>query len=731
MNPLPAVALPAALQQHPELDRWLRIDAGGSITVFTGKVEIGQGIKTVVAQITADELDVEIARVHVVLADTGLTPDEGYTAGSNSTQGSGGAIRQAAAEARAMLLEQAAAKLGAPLEQLQVHDGTVVDPLSENQITYWELQGGRPFGRVATGHAQPKRPQEYQYVGASVPRLDLPAKVAGLPTFIDDWEVPNMLHGRVVRPPHPGATLLRAELEAIEHLAGVVAVVRNGSFLGVLAQREEEAVAAAAALAAASQWQGEQPIPQPADEEAVYAQLLNSPTQSFLVVNGSPGDEPIPPPSVPDAAVHTLSATYYRPFQMHGALGPSAALAQWDGAQLTVWSHSQGPYPLRGALAQVLKMEPQAIRVIHVEGPGCYGHNGADDAALDAALLAQTAPGRPVLLKWSREDEHRWEPYGSAMVVQIQAALDATGQVIDWNHDGWSYPHGGRPGGAGPASSLLAAGHLAEPFPRPVPRAGRGYHGGSYRNADPLYAFPRRRIVKHFVAQSPVRTSSLRSLGAYANVFAIESAMDELALAAGADPVEFRLRHLNDERARAVIEAAATRAGWQRGVRTPGQGNGHGRGLAFAQYKNERCYAAVIIDLEVDPSTGAITLGHAVVAADAGQIINPDGLSNQLEGGVIQAASWTMKEAVPFGAQGAAGFDWQSYPVLALAATPTVETVLLDRPGAPSLGAGEAVQGPTAAAIANAICHAVGVRLRRLPFTPERLLQAIQNKTQS
>jgi nicotinate dehydrogenase subunit B len=364
------------------------------------------------------------------------------------------------------------------------------------------------------------------------------------------------------------------------------------------------------------------------------------------------------------------------------------------------------------------------VRVIHVQGPGCYGHNGADDAALDAALLARALPGRPVSLKWSRADEHAWEPYGPAAVFQMQASLNSSGDVIDWNHDVWGYTTIGRPRPSGDTSGMLAAWHLAEPFRRPRPISSRGPHVGLHRNADPLYAFPRRRIVKHFVPDTPLRTSALRSLGAFANVFAIESFMDELAHAAGADPVEFRLRHLADERARAVIEAAAEKAGWKVGQRL--QGEGRGRGVAFAQYKNRQSYIALIVELSVNPDSGHVRLERAVIAADAGQVVNPDGLSNQLEGGVLQAASWTLKEQVAFDRDGVISLDWYSYPVLRFPEAPTVETVLLNRPGQPFLGSGEAAPVPTGAAIANAIFDAVGVRLREIPFTPGRVKAALE-----
>jgi nicotinate dehydrogenase subunit B len=358
-----------------------------------------------------------------------------------------------------------------------------------------------------------------------------------------------------------------------------------------------------------------------------------------------------------------------------------------------------------------------------MEGPGCYGHNGADDAALDAALLARALPGRPVSLKWMRADEFAWEPYGPAMVVKMQASLNEAGEVIDWNHDVWGYSHLGRPFSARSTSGLLAAWHLAEPFRRPRPRTSRGSHVGLQRNADPLYAFPCRRIVKHFVPRSPLRVSMLRGLGAYANVFAIESFMDELAHAAGADPVEFRLRHLADERARDVIAAAAERAGWQPGQRSPG--DGRGRGIAFAQYKNRQCYVAVVVDLRVNRSSGQIRLERAIIAADAGQIVNPDGLSSQFEGGFVQGASWTLKEQVAFDRHRVISTDWYSYPVMRFPDAPEIETVLINRPGQPYLGSGEAAPMSTGAAIANAVFDAVGIRLRQVPFTPEQVRAAL------
>ncbi|MBW1799336.1 MAG: xanthine dehydrogenase family protein molybdopterin-binding subunit [Deltaproteobacteria bacterium] len=431
-------------------------------------------------------------------------------------------------------------------------------------------------------------------------------------------------------------------------------------------------------------------------------------------------DDPIPAIEAPSGAAHTLTATYCRPYHMHASLGPSAAVAQLIDGRLTVWTHGQGVYLLRASLARVLGMKEDDIRAIHMEGPGCYGNNGADDAALDAALLARALPGRPVSLKWMRADENAWEPYGTATVIKMQAGLNNDGEVIDWNHDVWGSAHSSRPHGNGGKSNLLAASYLAEPFP-PHPYAPLMSPVGCLeRNADPLYAFPRRRIVMHFLPDSPLRVSALRGLGSYANIFAIESFMDELAHASGADPVDFRLRNLTDQRARAVIETVVENAG-----RRP---DGQGRGIGFSRYKNRQSYVAVVVDLSVSRNSGRIRLERAVIAADAGQIVNPDALSNQLEGLLIQSASWTLKEQVSFDRHGITSRDWRSYPIFRFRDAPEIETVLINRPGQPYLGLGEGAQGPIPAAVTNAVFDAVGIRLRRIPFTPERVKQALEEK---
>jgi len=716
--PLSTETLPQSLVQTPELDAWVRFDSDGTITLFTGKVELGQDIRTSVALIGAEELDVSLARIRVVMGDTEQTPDEGYTVSSMSLQTTGNAIRYAAAEVRHLALAATREKLGAPEDNLTITDGSIADPATGRQVTYWDLFGGKRFNRRVTGAVSPKQPSAYRLIGKTAGRLDLVAKVTGGAWFIHDLDLPGMVHGRVVRPPGYGAGLVSVDTAAAAQAPGVLQVVRDGSFLGVVAEREEQAVRAMEMLEKTAVWDPGRPLP---DQEMLFEGLSTQPDQAFLVVDGTPVKDPIPPIEAPPEATQTLAATYFRPFHMHASLGPSAAVARWSDDRLTVWTHNQGVYPLRADLARVLGLAEDAIHAVHVDGPGCFGHNGADDAALDAALLARSLPGRPVSIKWMRADENRWEPYGPPSVVKIQASLNAGGRVIDWNHDVWSYTHVNRPRGVEGASGLLAAYHLAEPFSPPASEPRMSPMGGIHRNADPLYAFPRRRIVKHFLPDSPLRVSALRGLGSYANIFAIESFVDELAHAAGADPMAFRLRHLADERAKAVIQAAVKKAG-----RRPDHG---GRGMAFARYKNRQSYLALVMDVQVNQDDGCIRLMRAVVAADCGQIVNPDAVRSQLEGVIVQSSSWTLKEQVNFDPGGVTSVDWDRYPIFRFTDTPVIETVLLNRPGRPYLGIGEGAQGPVPAAIANAVFDAAGIRLRRIPFTPDRVREAFMRLT--
>jgi nicotinate dehydrogenase subunit B len=709
--------LPGSLARYPRLDLWVRIDPRDTVTLFTGKAELGQGLRSALARIGADELDVAIDRIRVETADTAHGLDEGTTAGSLSLMESGSALRQAAADARAHLLCLAAAELGAEVDGLAVDDGTV--SAAGRSTTYWELLGGKRFGAEATGRVAPKAPAERRITGSGGSRVDLGPIVTGQTTYIQDLTLARMLHGRVVRPPRPGAELVSLDAARARALPGVVSVVRDGSFLGVTAEREEQAVTAAAALAASARWSGGTQLPPP---RRLPEWLRTQPAQAFRVVDGTAVEGEVPPIAEPGGAVRTLRATYTRPYLLHGSIGPSAAVASWCGGMLEVWSSTQGVFPLRAALAAALRVDEAAVRVKHVEGPGCYGHNGADDVALDAALLAREANGRPVRVVYTREQENTWEPLGPATVIELQASLDADGRLLDWNHDVWSNSHVGRPFEGPPGTSALAAAwSLAEPLPDGAQGPSLRFHGGIHRNADPLYAVPNRRIVKHFVPARPLRTSALRSLGAYANVFALESFLDEVAEAAGADPLEYRLSYLHDDRARAVLQLAADRIGW------PGSSDdfGLGTGIAFARYKNVMTYAAVAVELHVDDETAAVRLDRLVVAADAGEVIDPSGLRNQLEGGAVQSASWTLKEEVTFDEAQITSSDWEAYPILSFPEIPPVEVELIDRPDLPPLGAGEAAQGPTAAAIANAVHAAIRVRVRDLPITPERIRAAV------
>ena len=730
---------PASFDRSPELDDWLQINQDGTVTLFAGKVEYGQGILTALAQIAAEELDVDFGRIRVIPAATGLTPDEGMTVGSMSLMTTGVAVQAAAAEARSALLSLALEELECTPEDLTVSDGSVADRRSGRTTGYWDLLGGKPFGRTLTGLAPCKDPADYEVVGQPLPRLDLAAKVTGAPAFLHDFSPPGLVHARVLRPPRPGARLVSLETGPAEAIEGVLAVVRDGSFTGVIAAEDFTAVRALDALRAGAVWEGGDPLPG-GDDPAAF--LKTQRAQSFHIVDGAPTDGKIPEspirspsttgaksaPSPFDFAqgraqgkirpfahspIQTVRAAYSRPFQMHASLGPSAAVAQMQDGKLTLWVHSQGVYPVRRFIATALEMDEGDVEVIHLEGPGCYGHNGADDAAFDAALLARAHPGPPVMVKWSRADEHRWEPYAPAMAVELAASLDEAGRIRAWDHQVWSYPHLGRSSEGGDVSGLLASWYLAEPKRRPVPQPSTWRHSGGYRNADPLYVLSNKRIVKHFVVDRPLRTSSMRGLGAFTNVFAIESFMDEVAFAAGADPLAFRLEYLQDPRGWEVLQAAADLAGWEAGKRP--REDGTGRGLAFARYKNSAAYCAVVVDLVVEDSR--IRLVRAFIAADAGQVVNPDGLANQLEGGLVQAASWTLKEAIRYSPDGVESVDWETYPILRFGDSPEIRTVILNRPGAPFLGSGEASSGPAGAAIANAFFDATGKRLRDLPLT--------------
>jgi len=709
--------LPGSLDKNRMLDAWLRINADGSATIFAGKVELGQGILTALAQIAAEELDLPLARIAMISGDTAQTPDEEYTSGSQSIEYGGTAIRLACAEARALLVARAAARLGIPGERLRIAEGVVRAPDGRG-LGYGELAAELDLHREVSAKVPPKPVSSHRIVGTSVLRRDIPAKVTGEIAYVQDVRLPGMVHARVVRPPRYGARLDAADVAQAQAMPGVIAVVREGSFLGVVAAREEQAIRARQSLLESASWSGGEDLPDPA---GLSAHLTSLPNQETVISSKQAGASAAP------AAAHTLEATYTKPYIAHASIGPSCAIAAFESGKLTVWTHSQGVFPLRRDLAKAMRLAEDAVRCIHREGSGCYGHNGADDVALDAALLARAVDGRPVRLQWMRDDEFAWEPYGPAMVMRAKGAISADGRILDWNYEVWSNTHSTRPASPGSDernNNLLASWYLAEPHPPIPPRVIPQPTGGGDRNAVPLYEFLSQRIVSHFIPAMPLRVSALRTLGAYGNVFAVESFMDELAAAAGADPVAFRLAHLSDERARAVIEAVARSAGWRDGEHGD-NAQGRGRGIGFAKYKNLSAYVAVIAEVEVDRSGGIVRVPRVFAATDAGQIINPDGLRNQIEGGIIQSTSWTLHEAVRFDRAAVQSRDWSSYPILTMPEAPRVETELVDRPEERPLGCGEASSGPTVAAIANAFARATGRRIRDLPLDPARVKAAL------
>jgi CO/xanthine dehydrogenase Mo-binding subunit len=699
--------LPGSLAKEPMLDGWIRIDSDSAITVFTGKVELGQGIKTALIQIAAEQLAVAPERIALVTADTERTANEGFTSGSHSMQDSGTAIRQAAFQVRGLLLQQAAQRWQIPLGELSIDDGRVSG--RGRSAAYGELIAGEVL-HVKAKPAVEVTDTAHKVSGKSLPRIDIPAKVSGGSAYVQDLRLDGMVHARVIRPPSASATLETFSPDAAAHLPGVLKVVRDGRFIGVVAEGEWQAIVAMRALSAALHWRETATLPRQADLPRL---VRAAPAKDDVILQR--GDVSA---DRSDAGT-VVESTYSRPYQMHGSIGPSCAIARFADGKFTVWTHSQGVFPLRKALAELLRVQVPSVHCIHVEGSGCYGHNGADDVAADAALLARAVPGRAVRVQWMREDEHRWEPLGPPMVANARATLDHTGAIVDWRYEVWSNTHSTRPGGAG---DLVAGTLLAEPFaptpPKPIPQP----EGGGDRNAIPIYASANARVVHHFLPQMPLRVSALRSLGAYMNVFAIESFMDELAHSSGGDAVDFRMRNVADPRAQEVMRTASDRFRWADFQRRPGRG----RGFAFARYKNLAAYCAIACEVEVWRESGEVRIERVVAAVDSGEAVNPDGIRNQIEGGIVQSASWTLMEQVTFDDTRITSVDWGGYPILRFPQVPVrIDVHIVDRPGAPFLGTGEASQGPAAAAIANAVADATGVRLRDLPLSRSRLREAM------
>ena len=701
-----APKLPPSLAANPMLSSWIGFLPEGHVTISPGKVEIGQGIVTALAQIAADELDVDIARVQMVRASTAGSPNEGVTSGSLSVQQSGRAIRQACAEIRQIFLAAAAERLGVGTEVLDINDGTISGP-GNISTSYWELAGEVSLDRHATPGAVPKSSARRSIAGNSVQRLDIPDKVFAHPRFIHDSPLPGMLHGRVLRPELSGATLDELKEDGARKIAGLIAIVRDGNFAGVVSETEAGAELALTALRKRATWSSRATLP---DEDGLAAWLKAQPAELTVIASKRA--------SSPAERKRTVRRQYTRPYIAHGSIALSCAMAQWNGDRVRVWTHSQGVYLLRADLALVLKLPVENITVEHMEGAGCYGHNAADDVALDAVLLAKAAGGRPVRVQWSRTDEMSHAPFGAAMTIEIEADLDAKGEIVDWRHSIWSNGHTARPGRAD-LPALLAATELAKPFPRAIatnPLQASG--GGADRNSVPLYDFPSWQIESHRLTTMPIRTSALRTLGAQGNVFAIESFLDEVATERGEDAVDFRLRHLSDQRAQDVIRAVAKRANWK-----PAKRDGTGYGFGFARYKNTGAYCAVVAEIE---GAEDISVKRLTIAVDVGEAINPDGVINQIEGGAIQATSWVLKERVRFDHARITSNSWTEYPILRFSEVPEVQVEVLSRPDMEPVGAGEAAHGPVTAAISNAVFDALGLRVRNLPITRERLIAAME-----
>lgn len=700
--------LPGDLEDHPRLASWIRINADGTVTLMIGKVELGQGAKTAVGQVCAEELVIDFNRLQIIAGDTDLSPDEGTTAGSQTMPNCAPAVQQAAAEVRQILRSMAAAKLGVAAEDLVLNDGTIT--AGDKVVTYWDLVAELDLQVEATGTAPLLPLSEHRVIGQNIPRVDIPAKMLGQPAFVQEMHLDGMMYGAIARPPTYKARLTAIDTAAAEAMPGVRKVVRNGSFLAVIAEREEQARAAAAALQAAAQWEVTASMP---GHEGIFDWLQTTTSEEKEWKAATPRTDG-------KAVAGTHEATYFRPYHMHGSIGPSAAIAQQgDDGRITVWTHSQSVWATAAAIEKLLGLEEGKVHAIHTEGAGCYGHNMADDAAADACILAAAMPGTPIKLQYTRAEEHQWEPYGSAMVNRISANLDADGNILDWEHHIWSTPHGNRPGGN--PGRLLSGLYVDPPFEQPVPNDGGPPNFSATRNGLANYEFPSERVVTHFVREMPLRVSSTRGLGAYANVMAIEQFIDELAVKAGADPVEYRLRYLKDERMRACLTRCAEAFGWD----SFEKGRNTGRGIAIARYKNYAAMTAVAVEVQVTPRNGLVRVLRAVTATDSGHPVSPDGIINQIEGGLIQSLSWTLKEEVKFDQTRVLSSDWASYPILTFGEVPPVENIVMDRPGDPYLGTGEASQGPTGAAVANAIADATGVRMRRVPFTPDRVKAAI------
>jgi len=699
--------LPGSLKSHPELDSWIRIAPDGAVTVFSGKAELGQGIRTALLQVAAEELDIPPATISFITADTARTPDEGLTAGSHSMQDGGTALANAGANVRMLLTREAARRWKLPSETLTTDGHGHVTAPDGRRIGYGVLAASLSLHVEAVADAPRRDPAAYRTMGRNLPRVDIPAKLTGGEAYVQDLRLPGMLHARVVRGPSYGTRLANPDLAAAGRMPGVVRLIHDGNFLAIVARSEWQAIQAMR-VAQAGDYVRTGPV-LPVSEGPRRLQAL--PSREIVVLDTRGPARP---------AAKTVKARYTRPWYSHASIGPSCAVARFQNGEMTIWSHSQGVFDMQRATAELVGLPVEKVRVIHTPSAGCYGQNGADDVTVEAALIARAMPGHPIRLQWMREQEFGWEPCGCAMVTEVEAGIGTDNRITRWTHEVWSNSHNNRPvraGGYAVAQEIASGFPMQEAKPIPMPE------GDGDRNANPLYDFPNMDVRYHFVPDMPLRVSALRSLGAHLNIFSLESMLDELALAGGVDPLAFRLAHMRDARAREVMEAAARGFGWAR--RPKGDGR-RGCGMAFARYKNIGAYCAIAMEIEVERETGAITIHRVKAAVDAGQAVSPDGIRNQMEGGIIQSLSWAIHEEVTFDESKRTSFDWGSYPILRFDQVPgAIDVEIMHQPGMPFLGAGETAQGPTSAALANAIADATGARLRDMPMTPAKIKAAI------
>ncbi|MGH9237215.1 MAG: molybdopterin cofactor-binding domain-containing protein [Vicinamibacterales bacterium] len=728
-----------------QLDGWIAIRADGSITAFTGKCELGHGLYTAQTQLIAEELCVPFSRVTLVQCDTAVTPDQGTTSGAQSHPANfnNSNLALAGATAREALVGMAAERLGVPAGQLAVRDG-VISAASDStkRVSYAELIGGRTFNLTLNPNAKRRSASEWTVLGTPVRRVEIPAMVTGRFEFVHNVRVPGMLHGCVVRPRWTNPLLTAVDGRSIEGMPGVVDVVVRKEFVGVVAEKPWQAIQAAAKLQVG--WARGAPLPPHGD---FHARLRSqTPTRDTRTVDSGDVDTALAKNGT------VVRATYLYPYQMHGSVGTACAVADVQGGKATIWAASQAVWPLRSSAALVLGLQPESIRVVFKQGPGCYGINGADTVAYDAAILSQ-AVGRPVRVQLSRADEMAWENYGVAYVSEERAVVGQDGTIVAWDYEAWTPTRGGRPGAGTPGNQVTGslAGFAPAAFqprsPAPAPTAFannnnsvpsyvtgtvNGRAGGTGRIAS-------QRVVIHNV-QSPFFTGPLRSPDRLQNTFAHESFIDEIAASRRVDPVEYRLKHLSDPRLIAVVNAAAKAANWQSRPSPLGAGAlaeaarastrrtgiANGRGISCVLYEGDNGYCAMVAEVEVNQDTGAVAVKRLVIANDSGPISNPDGLRNQLEGGAIQGISRTLLEEVTWDDRQVTSVDWRTYKPLYLSdEMPVIETVLINRPDMPAAGAGETAVTVVAGAIGNAIFDATGARLRQVPFTPERVRAAM------